>query len=77
MPHVITDSCITCGSCAENCPVEAIHTADGESQYFINPEVCIDCGACKSCCGADAIYADDELPADKEQFIQINAEFYK
>ncbi len=77
MPHVITDACITCGSCAENCPVEAIHTADSESQYFINPEVCIDCGACKSVCGADAIFADDELPADKQKFIEINANFFK
>jgi len=31
MAHKITDACVSCGSCAENCPVEAI--SQGDTQY--------------------------------------------
>ena len=37
MAHKITDACVSCGSCAENCPVEAI--SQGETQYVINAAV--------------------------------------
>ena len=77
MPHVVTDTCITCGACAENCPVEAIHTSDTASQYCIDPSVCIDCGACKATCPTDSIFPDDDVPADREHSIKENAEFYK
>ena len=29
MAHKITDACVSCGSCAENCPVEAISQGGG------------------------------------------------
>ena len=44
MAHKITDACVSCGTCAENCPVEAI--TQGDTQYEINPDTCVDCGAC-------------------------------
>ena len=53
MPHVIGDECIMCGSCAAECPMEAI--SQGDTQYVIDPEVCIDCGACQAVCPVDAI----------------------
>lgn len=74
MPRVITDKCVMCGTCAETCPVEAIHP--GDSQHFVNPDECIDCGACESGCPSEAIYPDTDLPADKEEFIEKNREFY-
>ena len=40
--------CVSCGSCAEVCPVGAI-TA-GEAAYEINADECIDCGACEDIC---------------------------
>ena len=48
MAYRITDECIQCGACAENCPVEAI--SEGDDKYVINQDVCIECGACESRC---------------------------
>ena len=55
MAHKISDACISCGSCAENCPIEAI--SEGSSQYEIDAEACIDCGACLDSCPIEAISA--------------------
>ena len=55
MAHTISDECISCGSCENECPVEAISV--GETQYQIDAETCIDCGACVSSCPIEAISA--------------------
>mgnify|MGYP002508897684 CR=1 FL=1 len=44
MAYKISDDCISCGACAENCPTEAIYEADGK--YEIDADKCIDCGSC-------------------------------
>ena len=41
------------GSCAAQCPVEAI--AQGDTQYEIDADACIDCGACEAQCPVGAI----------------------
>jgi len=51
--YVINADCVSCGTCAENCPVSAI--SQGETQYIIDADVCVDCGACAANCPADAI----------------------
>ena len=51
--YKITDACVNCGTCAENCPVEAI--AEGEGTYVINTDVCVDCGTCVDNCPVEAI----------------------
>ena len=38
----------------------------------IHPDECIDCGLCEPECPIEAIYADDELPSDQIEFIEIN-----
>ncbi len=48
MPRVIKDGCISCGACADTCPVGAI--TEGDGKYVINAEECIDCGACEDGC---------------------------
>ena len=53
MAYVISDACISCGSCAGNCPNDAI--SEGESQYVIDAEKCISCGVCATVCPVDAI----------------------
>ncbi|HOJ13729.1 MAG TPA: 4Fe-4S binding protein [Deltaproteobacteria bacterium] len=53
MAYVITDECISCGTCAEECPVDAI--SEGEDKYVIDPELCTDCGTCAEACPVDAI----------------------
>ncbi len=34
MAYVINDSCISCGACADQCPVSAI--SEGDTQYNID-----------------------------------------
>ena len=53
MAYKISDACISCGSCAEQFPVEAI--SQGASQYEINPDVCVSCGSCAEQCPMGAI----------------------
>ncbi|MCH4190911.1 MAG: 4Fe-4S binding protein [Butyrivibrio sp.] len=53
MAYVISDACISCGSCASQCPVSAI--SQGDSQYQIDANTCIDCGSCAAQCPVSAI----------------------
>jgi NAD-dependent dihydropyrimidine dehydrogenase PreA subunit len=53
MAYKITDACVKCGACADQCPVEAI--SEGEATYEINPDVCVSCGACADQCPVEAI----------------------
>ena len=53
MAYNITDACVKCGSCAEQCPVGAI--SEGEDKYVIDPDVCVSCGSCADQCPAEAI----------------------
>ena len=53
MAYKITDACVSCGTCAENCPVEAI--TEGDGIYVIDADACLGCGACADGCPAGAI----------------------
>ncbi|MBP5154771.1 MAG: 4Fe-4S binding protein [Lachnospiraceae bacterium] len=53
MAYQITDACIMCGTCASNCPVEAI--SEGETQFVIDADACLECGACAANCPVEAI----------------------
>ncbi|HHT39845.1 MAG: 4Fe-4S binding protein [Acholeplasmatales bacterium] len=53
MPRWIDETCIACGSCQDECPVDCI--AEGDI-YVIDEDVCIDCGACQEVCPVDAIH---------------------
>ena len=52
MAHFITDKCIACGTCIDECPVGAISEGD---IYVIDADSCIDCGACAAACPSEAI----------------------
>ncbi|MCF0121759.1 MAG: 4Fe-4S binding protein [Lachnospiraceae bacterium] len=53
MARVITDKCVACGTCAGECPVNAISKGDGK--YEIAADTCVDCGACENACPTGAI----------------------
>ena len=42
MAYKITDSCLKCGTCAGECPMNAI--SEGEDQYVIDADTCVGCG---------------------------------
>jgi NAD-dependent dihydropyrimidine dehydrogenase PreA subunit len=46
------DLCTACGTCIDECPVEAISAGD---VYVIDAGSCTDCGACASVCPVEAI----------------------
>lgn len=53
MAYVISDDCIACGTCKDECPAEAI--SEGE-KYSIDPDACVDCGTCAGVCPQGAIH---------------------
>ncbi|EID10044.1 ferredoxin/ferredoxin--NADP reductase [Mycobacterium xenopi RIVM700367] len=82
MPHVITQSCCSDGSCVYACPVNCIHPTPDEPGFatsemlYIDPVACVDCGACVSACPVGAIAPDTRLTADQRAFAEINASYY-
>ena len=41
MAYVISDDCISCGTCEGECPAGAI--SDGDGTYVIDAAPCLDC----------------------------------
>ncbi|TPG35613.1 FAD-dependent oxidoreductase [Mycolicibacterium hodleri] len=82
MPHVITQSCCSDGSCVYACPVNCIHPSPDEPGFataemlYIDPVACVDCGACVSACPVGAIAPDTKLDENQQVFIELNAAFY-
>jgi ferredoxin len=52
MAYKIGDECISCGTCASECPVSCI--TEGDGKYVIDENVCVECGTCASVCPVDA-----------------------
>ena len=53
MAYVISDDCVSCGTCAAECPAEAI--SEGDGKYVIDADSCLDCGTCEAACPTGAI----------------------
>ena len=85
MPFIITDPCTETKdtACVDVCPVDCIHPRKDEPEFaqatmlYIHPEECIDCDACVEACPVDACFAEDQVPSEMEQYIQINAAYYQ
>ena len=56
MAYKITDACISCGACAEGCPVSAI--TEGDGIFVIDADACIECGNCANVCPVGAPKAE-------------------
>jgi len=50
----ITDKCIGCTKCAQNCPVDCI-SGTIKQLHTIDQSACIKCGACQNVCPVDAV----------------------
>ena len=84
MAYKISDSCVACGTCIDECPVEAISAGD---IYVIDPSKCIDCGTCagknvisddkyyfvKSIKEENGIYIDCRISLDKSKEQRIKS----
>ena len=69
--------CINCKhtTCVQVCPVDCFY--EGKNILVIDPEECIDCGLCEPECPVDAIFAEDEVPTDQLDFIEIKEKYSK
>ncbi len=74
MTFVVTENCIKCKytDCVEVCPVDCFH--EGPNMLVIDPDECIDCTLCEPECPAEAIMADEDVPENNQNFIELNAE---
>jgi ferredoxin len=85
MTYIIAEPCIGTKdtACVEVCPVDCIHPRKDNAAFaeatmlYIDPEVCIDCGACEPACPVQAIFPQDLLPEKWQNYLQINADWFK
>ena len=62
MPAVVNrEECVSCGTCVEECPEEAI-TFDDDEIAVVDVEKCTECKTCIEACPTEAISMDDEWP---------------
>ena len=70
MAVMITDTCISCDACLDECPTESIVDNDenptGEDIYFVNTDTCNECGdgapACAEACPTEGCIVWGENP---------------
>jgi ferredoxin len=77
MTYVVTENCIQCKytDCVDVCPVDCF--VEGPNFLAIDPDECIDCTLCVAECPAEAIFAEDDVPADQQEYIELNARLAK
>jgi NAD-dependent dihydropyrimidine dehydrogenase PreA subunit len=64
MPAVVNrEECVSCGTCVEECPEEAI-ALDDEEIAVVNPDKCTECGTCVEACPSEAISIGGIGPGD-------------
>jgi len=74
MTYVVTESCIKCKytDCVDVCPVDCFR--EGPNMLVIDPDECIDCTLCVPECPVEAIFSDAALPAEFQDWLELNAE---
>jgi ferredoxin len=70
MSYEITDACVCCGDCADECKIGAVK--EGEATYVIDQMLCVDCGACTYICDANAITTRKGLPEDNHMVNKLH-----
>ncbi|MCH8292208.1 ferredoxin family protein [Candidatus Poribacteria bacterium] len=85
MTYIIAEPCIDVkdSACVDVCPVDCIHPLPDTPEFetvnklYIDPEECIDCGVCEPECPVEAIFMEDDVPEEWENYIQIDADYFK
>ena len=79
MAYIICEPCVDVKdtACVDVCPVDCIHTSEGENQLYIDPSVCIDCAACEPACPVTAIFMQSDVPSEWESYIEVNSKFFE
>ena len=85
MAYVIALPCIGTkdAACVSVCPVDCIHPTKDEPGFadaamlHIDPGECTNCGLCNDECPVSAIFADEDVPAERQHFIERNAAYYR
>jgi ferredoxin len=73
MAYKITNDCISCGACADECKNDAI--SEGKTIYVINPDKCTECVGyhmvpmCAEICPMEACVPDPDHHESKEQLL--------
>ena len=74
MALMITEDCINCNACVDECPNDAI--SEGESIYVVNPDLCTECVGffdepqCINVCPVeDTIIPDPEHQESQEELL--------
>jgi ferredoxin len=72
MTYVVTQHCVDCKytDCVSVCPTDAFHEA--ERILYINPDTCVNCDACVPVCPVEAIYAEENLPSEYSEYLEMN-----
>jgi len=74
MAYKITEECIMCGICEEECPNEAI--SEGEDLYIVDSDKCTECvgsyesSRCAVACTVDACVPDPDHEETREQLLE-------
>ena len=79
MAYVICEPCVDVKdtACVDVCPVDCIHTIEGEAQLYINPDECIDCAACEPACPVTAIFMESDVPSEWTSYTEVNRKFFE
>ena len=77
MTYVVTENCIKCKytDCVDVCPVDCFR--EGPNFLVIDQDECIDCTLCVAECPVGAIFAEEDMPLDQLDFVELNAELAK
>jgi len=73
MAYKITEDCVMCGICEEECPNNAI--SEGDGTYVIDPERCSECvgsyevSKCSTNCTVDAIVPDQDHQETRDELL--------
>ena len=80
MATMITEECIACGACEDECPNGAIHL--GDDGFAIDPDLCSECVGlyetqkCQEACPIECCVADPDRRESEEVLFQRAARIH-